>query len=455
MAQPRGRPAQPLDPDASRAARLGAEIRARRQAQGLTLEALGELTGFSAQHISEAERAKAAVSSSFVAACDHALQASGWLLEQLPGVIYERAAQRDEREVARRLADGREVPAGSRGRGIPVPLPWALQPQAREDVDPLSRRSLFGVGVGAALGLNATTAPAAAREIDPELASHWIRLLGLLSHHDAMFGSSSVRDAVRHELGLIAEHRRVARGELRTQLLRVEARWSWFAAWLGHDAVDSHSADSWADRALRLSQQAAEPDMVAWVLLHRSQWAATLEDPRRATAFADAAGRTAHTSTQIRALCAFKQAHGHALADDAASCKRSLRDAYGLLSHADGATPWDDQSVHLTAPYVLAEEARCWLRLRPSRAVATFDDVLRDWPADRMRGRGIHQARLAQACAATNELDRAGAEGVKAVDIARTSKSNLTVRELRRLDRQLAGCDLPAAADFREALAAL
>lgn len=161
---------------------------------------------------------------------------------------------------------------------------------------------------------------------------------------------------------------------------------------------------------------------------------------------------------QIRTLCAFKQAHGHALADDAASCERSLRDAYGMLSRAGGTTPWapwDNQSAHLTAPYVLAEEARCWLRLRPSRAVTTFDDVLRDWPKDRARGRGIHQARLAQACAAANEPDRAAVEGIQAVRIARTSKSNLTVREVKNLDRQLAAHDVPGVAEFREAVATL
>jgi hypothetical protein len=31
----------------------------------------------------------------------------------------------------------------------------------------------------------------------------------------------------------------------------------------------------------------------------------------------------------------------------------------------------------------------------------------------------------------------------------------MTLRELKRLDRQLAACDLPAAADFREAFATL
>jgi hypothetical protein len=372
---------------------------------------------------------------------------AGWLHMSQPAVCRI--------ETGRRRVTVDEIGHIAQVLGMPVlAVPWTPQ-QSGEDVDPLSRRSLLGVGVGAALGLGATTAPAAARDIDPELPSHWLSLLGLLSDHDAMFGSSSVRDAVRHEMRLIAKHRHVARGELHGHLLRVEARWSWFAAWLSHDAGDARSADSWSDRALRLAQEVAEPDMVAWVLLHRSQWAATLGDPGRATAFADAAEHTARTNAQIRALCAFKQAHGHALSDDVASCERSLRDAYGRLSHADGTTPWDNQSVHLTAPYVLAEEARCWLRLRPSRAVATFEHVLRDWPKDRTRGRGIHQARLAQACAAANEPERAAAEGIKAVDIARTSKSNLTVRELRRVALHLAGCDVPAVAGFRNAFATL
>ncbi|MDQ3148918.1 MAG: helix-turn-helix domain-containing protein, partial [Chloroflexota bacterium] len=58
----------------------------------------------------------------------------------------------------------------ARSLGIPVTLRWVPQQssEAGEDVDPLSRRSLLGAGAGAALGFGATTAPAAAREIDPE-----------------------------------------------------------------------------------------------------------------------------------------------------------------------------------------------------------------------------------------------------------------------------------------------
>jgi transcriptional regulator with XRE-family HTH domain len=82
-----GRPPKPLDPDASHAARLGSEIRARRLAQGLTLEALAALIGYSPQHISGVELARTPVSDRFAAACDHALGAQGALAELLPAVV--------------------------------------------------------------------------------------------------------------------------------------------------------------------------------------------------------------------------------------------------------------------------------------------------------------------------------------------------------------------------------
>jgi transcriptional regulator with XRE-family HTH domain len=344
----------------------------------------------------------------------------------------------------------------ARALGLTVALRWELLHDTGEDVDPLSRRSLLGAGVGAALGLAATTAPAAAREIDPELVAHWMKLLHVLGRHDAMCGPHTVLDTARHEVGLIAQHRHVALGDVRCQLLRVEARWSAFCSALSDDAGDWHRRDSWADRSLRLAREAGYQDMVAYVLMRQSQWAS---DAPRAIAFADAAGRTRGTSDRMRGICALKRARGHALANDAVSCQRDLADAYALLeAHApsDHATPWGDLgSRDSTAPYVLADEARCWLWLRPRKAIEMFDDVLRLWPQDRVRGRGIHQAHLALACAAADEPDHAAAEGLKALDIAQATKSDVTVRELRRLDHQLVACDVPVVAVFREAFAAL
>ncbi|MGI9099247.1 MAG: helix-turn-helix domain-containing protein [Solirubrobacteraceae bacterium] len=219
----------------------------------------------------------------------------------------------------------------ARALGMPVALRWTAQPEAGEDVDPLSRRSLLGAGVGAAVGLGATTAPVAARDIDPELVSHWLKLLRVLGRHDAMFGPHEVFDTVRHEVGLIAAHRQIARGDLRTQLLGVESRWAWLASWLSNDAGDWHLRDSWADRSLRLAHEAGDPEMIAWALVWQSRWAAMRHDASRAIRLADAARRTPGTTGKIQALCALKEAHGHAVANDIAACEGRLADAYQLL----------------------------------------------------------------------------------------------------------------------------
>ena len=103
---PNSQPPHSLDPDDSHAARLGIEIPTRRKAQGLTLNALASMIGFSLHHISEVERAKAPISGRFVAACDLALEADGSLLDLFEAVVCERAMQRQEQSVARQRSDG-------------------------------------------------------------------------------------------------------------------------------------------------------------------------------------------------------------------------------------------------------------------------------------------------------------------------------------------------------------
>jgi transcriptional regulator with XRE-family HTH domain len=109
MAQPRrGRPPNPVDPDASHAARLGAELRARRTAKELTLQALGDLAGgYAPQYISEVERAKTAATPVFIAAVDQALDAHGALEALLPAAMREHDQARRERAAARRAASQR------------------------------------------------------------------------------------------------------------------------------------------------------------------------------------------------------------------------------------------------------------------------------------------------------------------------------------------------------------
>jgi hypothetical protein len=192
--------------------------------------------------------------------------------------------------------------------------------------------------------------------------------------------------------------------------------------------------------------------------MRQSERSASRLQPRQAIAFADAASRIPEIKDRIRAICSLRMAYGHALAKEAASCERSLAEARSaLLDHADSSKDAARKELGghtVTPPYVLAEEAHCWLWLRPARAVVRYDEALALWPRDRTRSRGIHQARLAIACDAADEPDRAAAEGLKALDIARATKSGTIMRELKRLDHQLAGRSHAAAADFHEAFAA-
>jgi transcriptional regulator with XRE-family HTH domain len=422
----RGRPPKPLDRDSSSAAFLGAELRARREERGLTQKDLAALVGFSPQHVSEVERAKAWPTHGFIAACDDALEARGQLLKLLPAALNERETGRQERAAARRASDRSSVPCAEElGEG--------------DDVEPTTRRGLIGAGAATALGgLGAAAAvPAAGREVDPELPTHLTRLLNVLGRHDEMFGPGDVLATVHHQVGMIAQHREIARGDLHTELLRAEARFAEFAAWLSDDTGDTTARDNWTKRALRLARTAQYPDMIAYVRSRQSQWAAEEHNARRAIALAEDALRVPGTSAQMQAWCSLRAAIGHALANDVDACQRSLADAYRLVEDADSpAPPWAGE-FRYTSTAVRAGEARCWLSTQPKRAIGLYEDALREWPRDETRGGGVHQARLALACAATNERDRAEAEGRKALAIARTTNSNVALRELKQLGRVL------------------
>jgi hypothetical protein len=423
MPAKRGRPPHPVDPEASSAARLGAEIRWRRLDEGLSLQTLGARTGYSPQHISSAERAVNPVSGWFVRVLDRELGAEGALLDLLAVVTDERGRERDEREAARR-SDSLSLPCGATHR------------EMGEDVDPINRRGLLGVGVGAALELS-TNAPAAARELDPELAQLWTHLLSLFGRHDAAFGPHDVLAAARREVALIAEHRKVARGDVRTRLLRVEARWAGFAAWLSNDAGQLRERDAWMEHALRLAQEGGYRDMAAFARMRQSQWAVQEHDAPRAIVLAEDALRIPGVNGQTRTLCALSAALGHALANDAGACERRLADAYGFVERDSPPPPWAGEFSVKSLRLVRTNEARCWLWLQPAKAVTLYENALREWPRDLARDGGLHQARLALGCAGAGQLDRAEVEGRKALAIARKTKSSIAIREVKQLGQAL------------------
>jgi hypothetical protein len=233
---------------------------------------------------------------------------------------------------------------------------------------------------------------------------------------------------------LITSYREIARGELRIALMRVEARWAVYAGWLCEDTGDPRGRDALVQRALCLAREADHPDLIAWTRARQAQWT----DPSSATGIAETGLRTRRAGAHTRALCAVRAAHAHARIGNADATERMLANAYELAAK-DSAMPPLSVSVPLAQHVVRCWEARCWAALSPARGVALYDNVLQKWPRGRTRDGGLYLAWLAIACADAGELDRARAEGRKALAIARTTRSRVAARELDQLNAALNG----------------
>ena len=428
MANKPGRPLTPLDPEASGTARLGYELRVCRQNKNLTLEQLSDLIGFTPQRISDCERGKATPSQPLLAACEDALDAAGTLLPLLPAAQRERDEARQARADARRKAR-----QAAKHAALPCDATHSEVAGDDEDVEPTDRRGLLGAAGAGALALSVVAAvPTAASDVDPGLPAHWANLLRLLGRLDMLRGPTDILDAVRRETALIAAHGKVARGELRIQLMRVEARWADLAAWLCEDTGRTQERDAWTERVGRLAQEANDSELVAFWRARQGEWAAMARDPR-AAGLGEAALRVRGVSAQTRVWSTRQAALGHAYAGDVELCERRLHDAYSFLEDTDSPVPPWAHEFRVTRSGTRATEACCWLAIAPAKAVGLYEEALRDWPCDEVRDRGLHRSRLALACGQAGEVDRAKAEAAQALVIAKHTGSVAIGRELQRL----------------------
>lgn len=311
---------------------------------------------------------------SCIAAIDEALDAHGALIAMQPAVAAEREAARQERAAARR-GEAQLLSA----------LRFAVHSDAGDDdVEPTTRLGLLEAGAAAALGGAALgVAPAAAREVDPELPAHWTALLGVLGKHDAAYGPHDVLAVVVRELRVITEHRATARGDLRTALMRVEARWAIYAAWLCEDTGDRRRRDALLERAVRLARESDYSDVLAWARARQAQWS----DAPRAVHFGEGGLRTPRAGAHTRALCAVRAAYGHARLGSADAAQRLLAEAQELAALEGSAPP--GAVLASAGQLVRCWEARCWGALKPAKGVELYEGVLRDWPRQQIRDDGL------------------------------------------------------------------
>jgi tetratricopeptide (TPR) repeat protein len=376
---------------------LGVQLAVLRDAARLTQEELARRVGYVRSTVGNVETGRQRVPRRFWIQCDQILATSGVLTE-----AYDRVEML-ERQAA--LTAATDPPAA-----VVDAAPWPAPPSA---------------------------------DVDPGLVLHWARLLRVLAGVHNLLGPGQVHDAVCRESSLIRRYRNDAVGDLRTGLLAVEARWAEFASWTADNIGDHQAASFWLDRALGLARQAAHGPMTAYVVMRQAQEAADRHDGAKAAALAATAAATAALSDRDRALCAIREAQGHALRGDRRACSTAIKTAYRLIARAGTSGPLNDDpdtiGTHCGLPYVRAHEAYCALRLgRALDAVQILEDVLGSWPQDLRQDEALARAWLAHAYLATHRLAEAGVEADRALALTTTTFSARTTRILAQLDVRLA-----------------
>jgi transcriptional regulator with XRE-family HTH domain len=315
-----GRPPKLLDPNASAAAALGAEIRARRGDRGWTLQALADEIGYSPQHVSDAELAKNPVSEPFVAAVDRALDADGRLLALLPAVVIERAFARQRRASARR-----EI--------------------ATVD-DDVKRRAFIKLGM--AVVLFGPDAASRARKDDwDRIAYEWSRELLVAPDRQALLP------------GLAADLKRLG---VNGGPQRAIAQLSSYVAMIATSGGDVALAQRWWLRARRAADAQGDSHLTAYVAGQHAVHAHYGGAPAQALALADdalaatsapCAGRMHALSASAKALAVLgrKREARAALNAAEATFERLPRDITREKISVGG---WAEERLHHTRSYVAA-----------------------------------------------------------------------------------------------------
>jgi transcriptional regulator with XRE-family HTH domain len=272
--------------------------------------------------------------------------------------------------------------------------------------------------------------PAATARTEPALAESLLITLQQHSTTDNLIGPRSVLPIAAQQMTFIDGLLAGTRGRTHTHLLYVSARFAEFIGWLHQDAGDLRAAMQWSNTALDRAQEAADPHLVSYIRMRKSNIASDARKPDLTIAFARAALHAPGSLTpRLKAVALRQEAHGHALAGNAEACARALDHAF---QHAANASDDEaDIARYCTPGYIEMEAAHCWIELgKPAKALTTLQQGLADWHSDFRRDLGLCLARLAVAHAGIHQPDEALTVAQHSLVIAGETRSHRTVRQL-------------------------
>ncbi|MER5323249.1 helix-turn-helix domain-containing protein [Streptosporangium roseum] len=402
----RGRPAKALDPGMSLLAALGAKMRELRKGRSLTLMELGELTGYSWQHLGAVERGSVAPSESVIVACDTALGAGGGLNRMLPGVIREQAHLRHSSEAARR--SGTETPGA--------------------DVD---------WGRLSACGKHASGVTSAVVD-DIEMITMYQRRL----YHELT--STQMLVPVDGHLGLLLSLLETpAPDRLRRRIVSAAGEAAGFSAWIWFDLGDHFKMGRRYGIAMDALAEGDDRGLRSYVSAYQAVTTDAAgqagEAVRHASAALDMADRsvTRVTRSWLHAVNATACAH----AGDSRTALSQLGQAHGALEEAgDERDEWMYDFDH---ERLLGYEGNCLLELgRYTQAARSFEHALSGVPATCVRRRAELTVDLAQARLGEGETAEAVRLAREAITVFAQRGSASGMSRVRRLRDRMA--DQPA-----------
>lgn len=455
------------DPHALAVRMFGIALRHFRTLAGLSLRELGKRCHYDYSRLSRMENGEHLSDEVLVGTIDQILHAGGLLkalrcAAQPPSVPTGPFAVALPVEVLH-VGDGDSIVVEIRmldGRSVRVSI------SRRQFGEMLSAGTLRGILPAGVLSVDdadrITQAIAHPRRVDQQVIDYFQRLL--VEHYtaDKMLGPRQLLGPVMSQLAVLDILRKQARPPVAKPLLRTLAQYAEFAGWLQQDGGNPHAAVHWSDRATQWAQSAVDYQMVAYLLIRKSNIACLADDATTAVDLAAVAQDIpSGIEPRISALAAQQEARGWAMIGDADHCRRQLDAAAELLRGHSGET---DPAVpiylqHYDLDTLEEQAATCYRNVgRPQDAIPIFERRIAALPPNLHRDRAHQMAKLANAVIATTqpEPDRAARLGLACLDLARHTGSARVGRELHILHGALMARwpDQPDARAFHDALAA-
>jgi hypothetical protein len=299
--------------------------------------------------------------------------------------------------------------------------------------------------------------------VDPQVIGYFARMLDEHFTADKMMGPRQLITTALAQVEVLDRLRRSDTPGTNEPFLRLLAQYGEFVGWLHQDAGDTSAARFWSDRASQWAQAAGDYQMVAYMLIRKSNIALLDRDARDVIDLAAAARKVPGAiNPRLLALAAQQEARGWALHHNADRFQTELDAAATLLQeHPDDDDPTAPVYLHSYGPEVLREQSATGYRAcgRPDKAVLILEDKIKATGEHLRRDHGHLLAKLANTVVATRdpEPDRAVALGLNSVKAAQATGSARIAQELRDLDHVLTRRwpAIPGRGDLHEAIATL